>query len=255
MLQLWIFFVPPFQIKMFGFGSHSSLCLFTFVHAALNKAPAAMVAMKHHLSFPVYRSPIASLPQGTACPVTSVQLQPQLGQTSSRLSLTHLRGRFKLCQAVLGSARNVENEERNPEGADAAELLGQPQQGCSLYPWGYSTAPQAALVHANRPWNRGQRALARFCFAQTLSSSGSLPWRKQNGHIQHMSCGDPPPHTRHICYWSSSPKSKIPLFLVCASQNTGGNESQQLHARCILIPALQVVKEEERILRKVYKAI
>ena len=110
--------------------------------ASLNKAPAAAVAMKHHLSFPVYRSPIGSLPQGTACPITSVQLQPEQGQTSSRPSLTHLRGRFKLCQAVLGSARNAENAERNPEGADAAELLGQPQQGCSLYPWGPARLPR-----------------------------------------------------------------------------------------------------------------
>lgn len=70
--------------------------------------------------------------QGTALPDPSVQLQPQRGQASSRLLLTHLRGLFKWCQAASGSARNVENAERNPKGADAADLLGQPQQGCSL---------------------------------------------------------------------------------------------------------------------------
>lgn len=110
-----------------GFGSH--LWLFTFVHASLKKAPAATVATKHHLSFPAYRSPRASPPQGTACPVTRVQLQPQQGQTSSRLLLTHLRGAFKLCQAVLGSARNVENAERNSRGSRCRQAAGAASAG------------------------------------------------------------------------------------------------------------------------------
>lgn len=130
-----------------SYGSHSSLCLFTFVHTSLKKAPAAVVAVKDHLSFPTYPHPsLSTASDSLPC------RQPEQGQTSSTPSLTHLCGRSKLCQAVLGAAGNVENAERNPEGADAAEL-----QGCRIWARtlhvSLSLTPQSVLVCDNGPRN------------------------------------------------------------------------------------------------------
>lgn len=93
---------------MVGCGSHWSLFLTTFVNPSIDKAPGAAVAMQHHLSFPMYHSPVPSPLQGTACPVTSMQLQPQQSLLLTISAAISKCGR--LC-----CARNVGSAERNPK--------------------------------------------------------------------------------------------------------------------------------------------
>lgn len=186
------FFAPLFQMRTPNYGSHSSLCLFAFVHTSLKKAPAAVVAMKDHLSFPAYPHPsLSAASDSLPCH------QPEQGQTSSTPSLTPLCGRSKLCQAVLGAAGNVENAERNPEGADAAEL-----QGCRIWARTLHVSliltPQSVLVCDNGPRNRGQKALSLLHLAETLSTWISGMRKAEWTHPVHILQRPTSAHVAHL---------------------------------------------------------
>lgn len=180
------FFAPPFQIRTFVCGLHRAVSLFVFVHPSPNEAPAGAVASPSLPTSPA--SPRASLPQRTArrilsfvaardsppcpqraAPATAGAGKQQAVTDASSWPFQVVPGSVRVCQER-GKCREKSQGSRccRPAGAASAGML-------PVYPRGASTTPQAALVCANRLWNRGQKALASFCLAGELSGPGSLP--------------------------------------------------------------------------------
>jgi len=151
---------------------------------------------------------------------------------------------------VLGYARNAEDAERHREGANAAGAASAGMLPASLGTW-HDPLRQCWCLPAGRETEDRKLWLVflwhRHCPVLDLCRDGSRTDTSSTDPILQRSTST---HRAHLLPWAQNTS-----FLICTSQNTGRNKNQQLHARYILVPALQAGKEEERILRKVFKAI
>lgn len=144
-------------------------------------------------------------------PVTTVQLQPQQGQGSSRLSLMHLHDPFQIvpgCVRVCQEYRRCKEESQGNQCCCDSLSRDAPctYRGPAQVPRQRCCMPTCCETGDKKLWTIS--AWHRHCPVLDLCCDESRT------DTSSTSCGDPPLHTWHNCYPNSSPEPKIPVSLL-----------------------------------------